>query len=61
MSQYNILKLKLPNSQLNKIISRIKNDTEVTLKVSSNFVGHYKNDSKFWNFVKLLQINPQLI
>ena len=47
MSQYNILKLKLPNSQLNKIISRIKNDTEVTLKVSSNFVGHYKNDSKF--------------
>ena len=47
MSEYNILKLKLPNSQLNKIKSRIKNDTEVTLKVSSNFVGHYKSDSKF--------------
>ena len=36
MTQYNTLNVKLPNSQLNKLKSGIKNGTEVTLKVSSN-------------------------
>ena len=34
MTQYNILKVKLPNSQINKLNSEIKNNTEVTLKSS---------------------------
>ena len=38
MTQYNALNVKLSNSQLNNK-SGIKNNTEVTLKISSNFVG----------------------
>ena len=34
MTQYNILKVKFPNSQLNKLKSEIKNSTKVTLKLS---------------------------
>ena len=34
MTQYNTLNVKLPNSQLNKLKSGIKNGTEVTLKLS---------------------------
>ena len=36
MTQYNILNVKLSNSQLNRLKSRIKNGTKVTLKLSSN-------------------------
>ena len=32
MTKYNILNLKLPNSELNKLKSGIKNGTEETLK-----------------------------
>ena len=35
MIQYNTLNLKLSNSQINKLKSGIKNDTEVILKISS--------------------------
>ena len=35
MTQYNILKIRLSNLQLNKSKSEIKNGTEVTLKLSS--------------------------
>ena len=35
MTQYNTLNIKLSNWQLNKLKSRIKNGTEVTLKLSS--------------------------
>ena len=34
MTQYNILNVKLFNSQLSKLKSEIKNDTEVALKLS---------------------------
>ena len=37
MTQYNIFNLK-PNLQLNKLKSRIKNGTEVTLNLSSNLI-----------------------
>ena len=33
MTQYNILNVKLTDSQLNKLKSRTKNGTEVTLKL----------------------------
>ena len=39
MTQHNTLNVKLPNSQLNKLKSGIKNGNEVTLKISLNIVG----------------------
>ena len=39
MTQYNSLNVKLSNSQLNKFISAIKNETEVVLRLSSNMIG----------------------
>ena len=39
MAQCNTLNVKLCNLQLNKLKSRIKIDTEVTLKLLSNFFG----------------------
>ena len=37
----------MPNSQLNKLKSGIKNNTEVTLKLSSNVVGDSNNEDNF--------------
>ena len=39
MLQYNTLNVKLSNSQLNKLMSAIKNETEVVLRLSSNMIG----------------------
>ena len=38
MTKYNTLKIKFSNSQLNKLTSGIKNDTEVTLNLSMRLV-----------------------
>ena len=40
MTQYSFLKIKLSNSQLNKLKLGTKNGTEETLKNSSNIVSH---------------------
>ena len=40
MTQYNSLNVKLSNSQLNKLKSAIKTETEVVLRLSSNMVGN---------------------
>ena len=54
-TQYNSLNVKLSNSQLNKLKSAIKNETEVVLRLSSNMIGD--NETDFSQiFVKLLQI-----
>ena len=58
MTQYKTLNVKLSNSQLNKLKSRIKNNTEVTLKISSNAVGDSNDDNNFW--YKLLLTNTQV-
>ena len=42
MAQYNNLNVKLSNSQLNKLNSAIKNETEVVLRLSSNMIGDNK-------------------
>ena len=56
MTQYDSLNVKLTNSQLNKLKSAIKNETEVALRLSSNTVG---DDEK--NFChKLLLTNRQV-
>ena len=47
MTQYNTSKLKLSNSQFNKLKSGIKNGTEVNLKLSSNVVCDYNNEKNF--------------
>ena len=40
MTQYNSLNAKLSNSQLNKLKSSIKNETDVVLRISSNMVSN---------------------
>ena len=40
MTQYNSLNVKLSNSQLNKLKSAIKNETEIVLRLSSNMIGN---------------------
>ena len=44
MTQYNILNVKLSNSQLNELKLGVKNNTEVTLKLSSNTVDDSHED-----------------
>ena len=44
MTQYNILNVKLSNSQLNKFKSAIKNETEVVLRLSSNMIDDNENN-----------------
>ena len=39
MTEYNTLNAKLANSQLDKLKYEIKNDTVVTLIISSKFIG----------------------
>ena len=48
MTQHNTLNVKLPNSQLNKLKSAVKNGTEVTLNLSSNLISNYKNDINYY-------------
>ena len=47
MTQYISVNVKLPNSQLNKLRSGIKNVTEVTLTFSSNVIGDSNVEPNF--------------
>ena len=58
MTQYNTLNVKLSNSQLNRLKSRLKNVTDVILKISSNIVGDSNNEKNFLH--KLLLTNTQV-
>ena len=58
MTQYNSLNVKLSNSQLNKLISSIKNETDVVLRISSNMVGNSNDNTNFSN--ELLLTNRQV-
>ena len=44
MTQYISLNVKLSNSQLNKLKSAIKNETELVLRLSSNMIGDNETD-----------------
>ena len=68
MTQYNMLNMKLSNSQLHKLKSGIKNETEVTLNISSNLIGNFNDATSFLhkllltnfeNFGKLFQMIHQ--
>ena len=52
------LNAKCSNFQINKIKSRTKNGTEITLKLSSNFFGHSNDENNFP--YKLLSPNTQI-
>ena len=47
MTQYNSLNVKLSNSQLNKLKSAIKNETEAILKLSSNMASNSDDETNF--------------
>ena len=47
MTQYNSLNVKLSNSQLNKLKSSIKNETDIVLRISSNMVGNSNDNTNF--------------
>ena len=53
MTQYNSLNVKLSNSQLNKLKSAIKNESEVVLKLSLNMTGN--NETNFPHELLLTQ------
>ena len=47
MTQYNKINIKLSNSQLNKLKSAIKNETEVIIRISPNMIGSSNNGTNF--------------
>ena len=47
MTQYNTFSVKLSNSELNKLKSGIKNNTEVTLNISPNLIGNSDDETNF--------------
>ena len=53
MIQYNSLNVKLSNSQLNKLKSSIKNETDVVLRIPSNMVGNSNDNTNFPNEILL--------
>ena len=56
MTQYNSLNVKLSNSQLNKLKSAIKNESEEVLRLSPNMIG--ENETNFPH--QLLLTNKQV-
>ena len=47
MNQYNSFSVKLSNSQIHKLKSAIKNETDVVLRLSSNMIGNSDDETNF--------------
>ena len=58
MTRYSSLNVKLSNSQVNKLKSSIKNETDVVLRISSNMVGNSNDNTNFPH--ELLLTNRQV-
>ena len=58
MTLYNSSNVKLSNSQLHKLKSAIKNQSEVVLRLSSNMISNSDNETNFPH--KLLLTNRQV-
>ena len=58
MTQYNSLNVKLSDSQLNKLKSSIKFETDVVLRIPSNMVGNSNDNTNFSH--ELLLTNRQV-
>ena len=59
MTQYNILNVKLYNSQLKELKSTIKNGTEVNLNLLSNVIS--KSNDEYYFRHKLSLTNTQVL
>ena len=59
MLQYNSLNVKLSKSELNKLKSAIKNETDVVLKLSSNMIGNSDDETNYPH--KLFLTNRQVV
>ena len=59
MTQYNSLNVKLSNSQLNKLKSAIKNETDVVIRLSPNMIGDSNDKTNFPH--ELLLTNRQVL
>ena len=59
MPQYNSLNVKLSKSELNKLKSAIKNETDVVLKLSSNMIGNSDDETNYPH--KLFLTNRQVV
>ena len=58
MTQYNSLNVRLSNSQLDKLKSAMKNETDVVLRLSSNMIRNADDETNFPH--KLLLTNRQV-
>ena len=58
MTQYNSLNVRPSNSQLSKLKSAIKNETDVVLTLSSNMIGNSVDNTNFPH--ELLLTNRQV-
>ena len=47
MTQYNSLNVKLSNSKLHKSKSAIQNEAEVNLRLSSNMISNFDDQTNF--------------
>ena len=47
MTQYNKLNTKLSNSQLNKLKSAIKNETDAVIRLTPNMIGDSNHETNF--------------
>ena len=47
MTQYNRLKLMLSNSQLSKVKSAVKNETDAIIRLSPNMIGDSNDETNF--------------
>ena len=60
MTQYNSLDVKLSNSQLNKLKSAIRNETEVVLRLSSDMIGNSDDETNFQIFSSNRQVSTDI-
>ena len=58
MTQYKGLNVKLSNSQLNKVKSAIRVETEIVLRLTSNMIGNSNDETNFPH--ELLLTNTQI-
>ena len=58
MTQYNSLNVNLSKSQLNKLKSAIKNETDIVFRISSGMVGNSNDNTNFLH--KLLLTDRQV-
>ena len=58
MTQYNSVSVKLSNSQLNKLNTAIKNETDVVVRLSPNMINDSNDETNFPH--ELLLTNRQV-